>query len=370
MKYILPILLLFPLLAFAQTHIVLSNGQAIQKGGNLVVKDANFTVKGSFLATAGTVEMTGTASTANSKLGGTGTSQFHELVIDKNSNDVQLNGTISIVNTLRFAQGKLALGNHHCTLNNGASITNTAADKYVQTNGTGTLLQQVANSNTTFPVGNANYNPLILKNEGTSDTYGVRMIDEVLTSGTTGAAETSKVVDRTWLVNEETTGGSNLTVTTQWNTSEELSFDRRLATISRYGSAWETPIPIGASGSNPYTVTRSGLTAVGAFSVRQGLNSISVATAPSSVVENAGNNLVFTFTRMGVNVGALTIHFTVGGTATFGVDYTQSGATTFTTTSGTVVIPDGMPSAIMTISPTSDTAVEANETVILTIANP
>ena len=54
-----------------------------------------------------------------------------------------------------------------------------------------------------------------------------------------------------------------------------------------------------------------------------------MAVAPSSVDEDGATNLVYTFTRTGDTTGALTVNFTIGGTATFNTDYTQTGAATF-----------------------------------------
>ena len=43
---------------------------------------------------------------------------------------------------------------------------------------------------------------------------------------------------------------------------------------------------------------------------------VTVAVAPSSVEEDGAPNLVYTFTRNGVTAGALTVNFTINGTAT------------------------------------------------------
>src|SRR6185436_15620883 len=51
--------------------------------------------------------------------------------------------------------------------------------------------------------------------------------------------------------------------------------------------------------------------------------------------EDGLNNLVYTFTRNDSN-GALTANFSIGGTATFNTDYTQTGAATFVPPNGTV----------------------------------
>ena len=47
--------------------------------------------------------------------------------------------------------------------------------------------------------------------------------------------------------------------------------------------------------------------------------------APSTVDEDGATNLVYTFTRTGSNTAALTVNFTIGGTADFNTDYTQIG---------------------------------------------
>ncbi len=95
---------------------------------------------------------------------------------------------------------------------------------------------------------------------------------------------------------------------------------------------------------------------------------VTLAILPASVTEDGAANLVYTFTRAGVTAGALTVNFTVGGTAAFGTDYTQTGAASFTATTGTVTFGAGSATATVTLDPTADTTVEANETTLLTMA--
>jgi len=94
-----------------------------------------------------------------------------------------------------------------------------------------------------------------------------------------------------------------------------------------------------------------------------------VAVSPSSVFEDGATNLVYTFTRVGITTGALTVNFTVGGTAVFGTDYGQSGADAFSTSAGMVTIGAGNSTATVTIDPSADLTVEPDETVILTVAS-
>ncbi|MFM6404011.1 MAG: Calx-beta domain-containing protein, partial [Microcystis sp.] len=88
---------------------------------------------------------------------------------------------------------------------------------------------------------------------------------------------------------------------------------------------------------------------------------VTLAVSPSSVAEDGTTNLVYTFTRSGVTSNALTVNYTVGGTATNGTDYTSiPTSVTFAANSAT---------ATVTVDPTADTTVEPDETVILTLAS-
>ncbi|MBD2500053.1 choice-of-anchor I family protein [Anabaena azotica] len=80
--------------------------------------------------------------------------------------------------------------------------------------------------------------------------------------------------------------------------------------------------------------------------------------AESSTTVNKGS---FTLTRTGDTTAALTVTYTVGGTATNGIDY--NGLT------GSVVIPAGQASATITITPVNDATTEGNETVTLTLVD-
>ena len=107
----------------------------------------------------------------------------------------------------------------------------------------------------------------------------------------------------------------------------------------------------------------------GAGTITNDDTDVSVAVSPSSVLENGGTNLVYTFTRTGVTTGALTVNFSVGGTADFGTDYTQSGAATFSAMTGTVTFGAGNPTTAVTIDPATDQTVENDETVVLTVTS-
>ncbi|WP_043996905.1 Calx-beta domain-containing protein, partial [Microcystis aeruginosa] len=78
------------------------------------------------------------------------------------------------------------------------------------------------------------------------------------------------------------------------------------------------------------------------------LPSITLAVSPSSVTEDGTTNLVYTFTRTGDTINPSTVNYTVGGTATFSTDYTQTGAASYTATTGTVTFAAGSSTATVT----------------------
>jgi uncharacterized delta-60 repeat protein len=96
---------------------------------------------------------------------------------------------------------------------------------------------------------------------------------------------------------------------------------------------------------------------------------ITLAVAPASVTEDGTPNLLYTFTRTEATTNALTVSYTIGGTATLNTDYSQSGAASFTATTGSITFAAGSATAALTINPTVDTTIENNETVILTLAS-
>ena len=91
--------------------------------------------------------------------------------------------------------------------------------------------------------------------------------------------------------------------------------------------------------------------------------SVTLAVSPASVTEDGTSNLVYTFTRSGVTSNALTVNYTLGGTATLNTDYTRSG------TNNTVTFAANATTATVIVDPTADTTVESNETVALTLAS-
>lgn len=96
------------------------------------------------------------------------------------------------------------------------------------------------------------------------------------------------------------------------------------------------------------------------------LPSITLSLSPTSVLEDGLANLVYTFTRTGATTSALSVNYTVAGTATLGTDYTGIAAKRATKT---VNFAAAASTATVTVNPTSDSTAEADETVTLTLAS-
>ncbi|MBD2147834.1 M10 family metallopeptidase C-terminal domain-containing protein [Sphaerospermopsis sp. FACHB-1194] len=89
---------------------------------------------------------------------------------------------------------------------------------------------------------------------------------------------------------------------------------------------------------------------------------ITLAVSPDTVTEDGTANLVYTFTRTDDITNPLTINYNITGTGD-STDYT--GATPGT--GKTITFAAGSSTATLTIDPTTDTTVESNETVALTL---
>jgi hypothetical protein len=92
---------------------------------------------------------------------------------------------------------------------------------------------------------------------------------------------------------------------------------------------------------------------------------ISVAATGANAAEPIPPNIAavsgtFTVTRTGLTTEALTVNYSLGGTALNGADYQ--------TTASSVVIPSGSSSATVVITPLADTIAEGTETAILSVA--
>lgn len=214
---------------------------------------------------------------------------------------VQLSQDFFVAGNLQMASGKLFLGSSNLLI--GGAIESASADRYVVTNGTGSLTRLTGSTELLFPVGNSSYNPASIQNTGTADNFSVRVADTVYANGVSGAGLTGPRVNRTWFISEANDGGSNATLKLQWNTGE----DRGLFSYSHVyvthhnGTAWEnygvtpglTPPATGYPGNGPYSVVKSGLTRFSPFSVGSpGFNPLPIHLVDFNAVNHGEINVL------------------------------------------------------------------------------
>ena len=177
------------------------------------------------------------------------------------SGNLDLSGIMTLANS-----AKITLNNNSLNLKGTLSTLTGTNTSYVVTNGTGTVTVEnldTSRGTISLPIGTAtNYNPVSFSNSGTSDTFSVRVSDGI--SGTTNGA-----VNTTWEIAEATIGGSNVNLNLGWNQAQENgTFDRNTAKIGHFVSGNWTEETSGAiSGSNPYTLSGTGISSFSPFSV-------------------------------------------------------------------------------------------------------
>lgn len=88
---------------------------------------------------------------------------------------------------------------------------------------------------------------------------------------------------------------------------------------------------------------------------------VTITATDASASETGPNTGQFTLTRTGSTLSALTVSYTVSGTATNGTDYTSL--------SGSVTIGAGSSSATITVTPVNDTSYEVDESVTVALSS-
>jgi len=186
------------------------------------------------------------------------------------ANDAIVNGTLTLTNS------KLDLGNNNLTIANSGAIIGGSSTSYIINEGAGALTQQnLGSSGRTgsilFPIGtSSSYTPLTIDNSsGTADDFSVQLIDQVYADGYSGTSQTTDVVGRTWFISEAIPGGSNATLTFQWNDSDGLgTFSPAEVHVIHYnGAEWERLWTGSAGGTNPYTATATNVSDFSPFAI-------------------------------------------------------------------------------------------------------
>ena len=234
--------------------LVINSGSAFTLGGisgtagDFFLR-ANWSNSGTFTANSRLVSFNGT--TAQTL---TGATTFDFLTVS-NTAGLTLQSTTSsiIVNQTLALSGKITMGANNLTITSSNLITGVGASIYVVTNGAGQLKRTVAGGAVAFNVGVTSYNPITFTNSGTSDTYGVNVVDGAVPN----ALDATKAVNRRWQVTEAVAGGSNLAIVAQYNTGETgANFAAGTnPKIGFYNGTIWTETGATPAGVNPFTYT-------------------------------------------------------------------------------------------------------------------
>jgi hypothetical protein len=277
--------------------------------GYAISTSGNWTNNGTYTHGNNTVTLTGASKT----IGGSASTTFYNLVV----NGTTALGVSTLVNNQLTLGSQIDLGAYTLTIGSSGIISGYSSSNFIITGSTGVLTQNgiatgAASGKQIFPVGysSSSYTPCSVNNIGTSDNFSVRILGGRYADGSSGSLATTDKVDRSWMLDEAVVGGSNVTLTIQWNTAEELSgFDRTNCRIGHYTSgAWDTGSGVAASGSNPWTLSRSGITSFSPFSPDEGSSlPIELVSFDAKIVEqivrldwstaSEENNDIFTIER-------------------------------------------------------------------------
>lgn len=154
----------------------------------------------------------------------------------------------------------------------------------VLTDSSGSLVIMTGANPVLFGVGTdaASYTPVTITNNGTADYFSVNVKNGVYSKGTSGNPVILQAVNKTWNISKLNPDGGNATITLQWNDADELpAFNRNNVFLNHYTSGiWDSGTPGIASGSNPYTFSRSGFTSFSPFTITS-----STSVLPLTILE-------------------------------------------------------------------------------------
>jgi hypothetical protein len=120
-------------------------------------------------------------------------------------------------------------------------------------------------------------------------------------------------------------GAATATVTVDPTADTTIEPDETVALTLAAGPGYSVGLAASATG----TITNDDVPSI----------TLAVSPSPASVTEDGSTNLIYTFTRTGATTSALTVNYTISGTATNGSDYALIPATvTFAAGSATAVV--------------------------------
>lgn len=260
------------------------NNLTIDAGADIEFTGANnqlevrgdITNDGDFDGTLGKVLLAGTAQELS------GPFTFGRLEIAGGGNKT-LTDDITVTSVLTLTNGTLTLDSNNLTLNMPWVAAGGSATSFIVTNDSGAVIGTNMGTGgnpdeATFHVGisAASYTPVTLENTGIVDTFTVRVIENVYEDGYGVSPDevTNPVVNRTWMISENTPGGSFAKVTPQWNlVDQNVGFDQNHVYVVHYmNNEWTSEIDSAiwapaANGTNPFWTMEDSITSFSPFAV-------------------------------------------------------------------------------------------------------
>ncbi|MEL7006176.1 MAG: T9SS type A sorting domain-containing protein, partial [Bacteroidota bacterium] len=251
-------------------------GILIENNGALNFENTGFSLgvtgnitnnSGSGFVADGTITFSG----SNQSIQGTGATTITNITVI-NGTTVDIDAPTTVTNNLTLTNGFVSLTDDNLSITSTGQILNTSASNFIITPFENCLIQQDMGNggietSVLFPIGTSSlsYTPATITNPstGTLDDFCVYVCDNIFEEGTcaTGTQINAGVVDKTWFIEEGTLGGSDATLTLQWNGVDEATdFDRTSTNLSRHdGTDWFSRALVAAGGADPYTATAAGL---------------------------------------------------------------------------------------------------------------
>lgn len=174
-----------------------------------------------------------------------------------NSNDISLEGDLTISGALTLTSGDVEVNDHTLTLS--GTTSHGSSSSYLKLNGTGSVKATVGSSTVIIPVGRNPYLPVIIDDGGGAE-YTVGVADKVYSNPATQTTElTTNCVSETWTV-QSNQSASNVSIQVGWDAAEETTgFSRSACAVAHWengvSSSWTQGTNGTSSGSDPYFQT-------------------------------------------------------------------------------------------------------------------
>lgn len=194
----------------------------------------------------------------------------------------RLLGDISVSKELVMGESKLHLGEFSLSLDSTASVSGASVSSYLVAEGNGKLVIKAVGEGRQafFPVGtSSSYTPALLENKGVTDDFSLRMAEGVLENGISGKPISQERVNKTWHIDEQVPGGSEVLLSLQWSPADEQAlFVRSNSYISHYENGkWSAPDKFAeyaskaAAADGLYSVRLHNITSFSPFAVSNGM---------------------------------------------------------------------------------------------------